>query len=162
MDLSTAIHLLGDILGVVLSEQESPQLFEIEERIRLSAKFRRAGDEKSAAALMSEVASLTVDQARAVASAFAIYFDLVNLAEENERVQALRAQAGDDFDGPIPDTIEEAICELKTQGISQDEMAVLLADLSIELVLTAHPTEAKRRTILSKIQRIADILQHLY
>ena len=162
MDLSSTIHLLGDILGEILSAQESPEIFEIEERIRLSAKARRSGDHDAGADLISEVQALTADQARAVASAFALYFDLVNLAEENERVGLLRAEANGEVDPYLRGTIEEAICTLAKSGVSREDAAGLLADLSIELVLTAHPTEAKRRTILSKIQRITVILRSLY
>ena len=162
MELSSTIHLLGDILGEILSEQESPEIFEIEERIRLSAKARRSGDRKAGADLVSEVQSLTADQARAVASAFALYFDLVNLAEENDRVGLLRGEDKGEIDPYLRGTIEEAVNTLAQSGVSREDMAGLLADLSIELVLTAHPTEAKRRTILSKIQRITEILSSLH
>jgi phosphoenolpyruvate carboxylase len=161
MDLSSTIHLLGDILGSVLSEQESPEIFEIEERIRAYAKTRRAGDGAAATELRNEVANLSLDQSRAVASAFALYFDLVNLAEEAERVLMLRAQRGQPHLPLNQDTIPATIAALKQQGVTRQQMSELLANLSIELVLTAHPTEAKRRTILSKIQRIADILDDL-
>ena len=161
MNLSDTIRLLGDILGVVLSEQESVELFEIEERIRLSAKARRGGDGAAEEILKNEVASLNVEQARVVASAFALYFDLVNLAEENDRVQMMRAGIDVETDDQTPDTIHQAVKLLKEQGVSRDAMAVVLADLSIELVLTAHPTEAKRRTILSKVERIANLLHRI-
>lgn len=162
MDLSNTIHLLGDILGTVLSEQESPELFDIEERIRGQAKLRRQGDASAEEQLTAEVACLDADQARVVASAFALYFDLVNLAEESERVQILRSEADNSSTHQRPDTIWEALAHLKSEGISREKFAELLANLSIELVLTAHPTEAKRRTILSKVQRIADILIRLH
>lgn len=162
MDLSSTIHLLGDILGVVLSEQESPGIFAIEERIRQAAKARRSGDQDAGADLISEVKALSADQGRAVASAFALYFDLVNLAEENDRVQSLRAESISQLDPSLRGTIKEAVQSLFQSGVSREDMASLLADLSIELVLTAHPTEAKRRTILSKIQRIAEILRSLH
>lgn len=82
MELSASIHLLGDLLGQVLKAQESPALFEIEERVRELAKARRAGDVNANLQLAKQVADLDNDQARAVAAAFALYFDLVNLAEE--------------------------------------------------------------------------------
>src|SRR5690349_15175628 len=82
MELSQNIHLLGDLLGKVISELESPQLFEIEERIRALAKARRNGDSVAAQKLQDEVSSLKNEDARVIAAAFAAYFDLVNLAEE--------------------------------------------------------------------------------
>lgn len=87
MDLSETIHLVGEVLGEVLRAQESPELFETEERIRALAKSRRAGDPSAAEALASAVAALSIAAARATASSFAVYFDLVNLAEEAERIQ---------------------------------------------------------------------------
>ena len=69
MELSAAIHLLGDILGEVISELESPELFAIEERIRSAAKERRAGNVQAEKQLKAEVEALDVDAARAVSSA---------------------------------------------------------------------------------------------
>ena len=78
MDLSAAIRFLGETLGKVLRTEESVRLFETEERIRALAKARRAGDPGAAPALAREVAALSTSDARGTASAFAVYFDLVN------------------------------------------------------------------------------------
>ncbi len=161
MDLPAAIRLLGDLLGHVLSEQESPALFETEERIRALAKARRAGDGESALALAREVAALDPDSARAVASAFTLYFDLVNLAEERYRVRALRERERDLHPSPIAESIPAAVAHLHAAGLTPDQMQTLLDSLHIELVLTAHPTEAKRRTLLSKVHRISLALRDL-
>ena len=159
MSLSSSIHLLGDLLGQVLREQESPALFDLEERIRQAAKDRRAGAADSESRLTAEVTALDSEQARAVAAAFTLYFDLVNLAEENERVHRLRDR---EMDAEIdPGSLDDALATLKAQGVTPEQMADLLANLDIELVLTAHPTEAKRRTILSKVMRIGSLLLEL-
>jgi phosphoenolpyruvate carboxylase len=163
MELSETIHLLGDLLGEVLIEQESQDLFVKEERIRSLAKARRSEDASEAARgdheLASEVAALDLDAARGIASAFALYFDLVNTAEDNYRVNALRQEALKNAPEPVHDSIEEAIKLLKESGLEREKMAALLENLQIELVLTAHPTEARRRTILSKIERITTALR---
>ncbi len=159
MELSSSIHLLGGLLGKVITELESPAIFELEERIRANAKARRAGENEAEARLQAIVTTLTPPQLRAVAAAFATYFDLVNLVEENFRVHVLRQQAAERYPAPIHDSIEEAILTLKANGVTHEQMAALLESLSIELVLTAHPTEARRRTILSKLQRIASLLE---
>src|SRR5688572_29162900 len=159
MELSQTIHLLGDLLGEVISELESPAIFKIEEKIRALAKARRAGD--SAKGLQQEVSSLKTDEARAVAASFATYFDLVNLAEENQRVHLLRQREDERHPQPINESIGEAIATLKSRGVTQKQMSALLENLSIELVLTAHPTEARRRTVLSKMERIAHLLKLL-
>src|SRR5688572_20943756 len=146
MELSQNIHLLGDLLGKVISELESPRIFEIEERIRALAKARRGGDAIAADHLHAEVSVLQNEDARVIAAAFAAYFDLVNLAEENQRVQLLRQREDESFPEPVHESIGEAIALLKQRGVSSEDMAALLGNLSIELVLTAHPTEARRRT----------------
>jgi phosphoenolpyruvate carboxylase len=161
MDISATIHLLGDLLGKVICELESPELFAAEENIRAQAKARRSGDLQADEQLRQAVAALDGGQARAVAAAFATYFDLVNLAEENSRVNNLRQREREIYPRPEHDSIGEAIALLKQKGVSREQMAELLKKLSIELVLTAHPTEARRRTILSKLQRIADALASL-
>ena len=159
MDISQDIHLLGDQLGKVISELESPAIFETEERIRADAKARRAGDVAAAERLRNAVAALQADEARAMAAAFAIYFDLVNLAEDNYRLGLLRKQELENAPNPVRESVAEAIAKLKAQGVTREQMSALLDNLSIELVLTAHPTESRRRTIISKLQHLADLLR---
>jgi phosphoenolpyruvate carboxylase len=161
VDLSAAIHLLGETLGGVLREQESQELFEIEERIRALAKARRTDAAPAARPLAEAVAALPVDAARVTASAFAVYFDLVNLAEETYRIQALRARERSQHPAPIGESIGDAVARLRAAGVTPARMEAVLGRLRIELVLTAHPTEAKRRTILSKLQRIGETLREL-
>jgi phosphoenolpyruvate carboxylase len=161
MDLSQTIHLLGDLLGEVISELESPDIFEVEEYIRLQAKARRGGDASAAVQLQKKVSEFFTAEARAVASAFTTYFDLVNLAEENQQVRTLQQSEDAQYPKPISESIGEAIHILKEQGVTQEQMNELLQRLSIELVLTAHPTEARRRTVLSKIEHIGRALQQI-
>jgi phosphoenolpyruvate carboxylase len=161
MELSAAIHLLGDILGNVITEIESPELFATEERIRAAAKDRRGGNAGAADQLKAEIEALDADSARVVASAFTSYFDLVNLAEENQRTQQFAEDEKKLYPEPVEESIAEAVALLKTQGVTSEQMQSLLDNLSIELVLTAHPTESRRRTILGKLQRIAQMLDDL-
>jgi len=161
MELSTAIRLLGDILGEVISELESSDLFETEERIRLAAKDRRAGKVDAVKQLESEVESLGIDEARAVSAAFTTYFDLVNLAEEYNRVQQLRERESAQHPEPLRESVGSAIASLKEGGVTPAQLQILLDGLSMELVLTAHPTESRRRTVVSKLQRVAHSLEEL-
>ncbi len=165
MEISESIHLLGDLLGQVIIEQESSEVFGIVENIRSAAKIRRQAEPAAAQAAAEElarkVAALDHGRARAVASAFTLYFDLVNLAEENTRVTVLREEESQNYPKSIHESIGEAIVQLKDMGITPLQMQALLDDLQIELVLTGHPTEAKRRTILAKNQRISEALQTL-
>lgn len=161
MEISKAIHLLGDILGSVIGELESPELFKTEERIRAAAKDRRAGNAQAAKQLAAEVEALDVNSARVIAASFATYFDLVNLAEENERVQQLREREIVQYPKPLDESVGQAIASLKREGVTPEQMQSLLDGLAVELVLTAHPTEARRRTIVSKLQRLATALDQL-
>jgi phosphoenolpyruvate carboxylase len=161
MELSQTIHLLGDLLGQVISELESPRIFDIEERVRAHAKARRAGDASAAQQLQLEVSALSADEARAVAGSFAAYFDLVNLAEEHQRVSLLRRREDERYPEPVHESIGEAVSLLKERDVSHTQMSSLLENLSIELVLTAHPTEARRRTVLSKVDRISRLLNQI-
>ena len=161
MDLSQTIHLLGDLLGQVLSELESPAIFDKEERIRAEAKARRAGDARAARRLQKAVSALRSEEARPVAAAFATYFDLVNLAEENHRVRLLRQDIDEKYPEAVGESISDAIATLKARGVTPEQMADLLENLCIEMVLTAHPTEARRRTVLSKLQRISVLLRRV-
>ena len=158
MGLSQNIHLLGDLLGRVISELESPAIFETEERIRALAKARRSGDAVAAEGLYREVSALPNEGARVIAAAFAAYFDLVNLAEENQRVRLLRQREEASYPEPVQESVGEAVGILKERGVTREQMSALLDELSIELVLTAHPTEARRRTVLSKTERITQLL----
>ncbi len=160
MDLGATIHLLGDLLGEVITARESSALFESEERLRRQALARRRGAPGAEAALVAEVQAHTTATARVMARAFTLYFDLVNLAEEAERVRALRRRERET--GPCyEDSLFDTLARLKQRGFPPEQMAALLRTLHIELVLTAHPTEAKRRTNLSKLGRIHAALQQL-
>lgn len=161
MEISQYIHLLGDLLGKVISELESAEIFEIEEEIRKEAKSRRSGDLSAAGRLQNRIQTLNADEARAVSAAFANYFDLVNLAEENFRLEMLRQQEFENGTEPIRESIGEAIALLKKNGVTEDQMRELIENLSIELVLTAHPTESRRRTIIAKLQRLSFFLHEI-
>ncbi len=160
--LSTDIHLLGDLLGQVIRSQGGIELFELEERIRALAKARRSDeDPEIEAALSQRVEALSPDQAEDIARAFTSYFELVNLAEEAHRVRVLRSRARATHPRPLAESIAAAIESLWERGVDNWEMAQLLANLHIELVFTAHPTEAKRRSVLSKLRRIGQGLHEL-
>ncbi len=161
MEISSAIRLLGDILGDVITELESRELFEAEERIRLAAKDRRGGKVEAAKQLEAEVGKLSPDEARGISAAFTTYFDLINLAEEYSRVQQLRERETKQYPAPLGESVGEAITSLKAEGVTPAQMQSLLDGLSLELVLTAHPTESRRRTVVSKLQRIARSLEYL-
>lgn len=174
--LSRDIHLLGDLLGDTLRQMEGEALFRAEETVRALAKARRAVDEyapgdaparaEADAALAArelttfitghDLATLTL-----IALAFTAYFDLVNLAEEQHRVRVLRERERQQYPHPRAESIAHAFAEFRARGVSPERVQTLLDNLSLELVFTAHPTEARRRTILSKLSRMATMLYEL-
>ncbi len=160
MELSATINLLGRLLGEVISELESPALLALEEKIRQSAKERRTAEPEAGIRLAAQVSELDVESARAMAAAFTAYFDLVNLAEEANRVRSLRVR--ERVDQERPESLDDTLATLKRRRVPAKQMQALLERLKVELVLTAHPTEAKRRTVLSKLQRISRSLRALY
>ncbi len=160
--LSQDIHLLGNILGRVIRRQAGIEIYELEERIRALTKTRRIDDDpaidKRLALIVDELSN---DEAELVARAFTAYFELINLAEEQHRVRVLRSREAAAYPQPMAESIAAAVASLSQMGVNDYELARLLDRLHIELVFTAHPTQAKRRTMLSKLRRIAKALNDL-
>jgi phosphoenolpyruvate carboxylase len=157
--LSADIHLLGDTLGQVIRQQAGIAIFDLEERIRALSKTRRTDADPSVDVYLADlVEEMTLDEAESVARAFTTYFELINLAEENHRVRVLRQRERNSYPQPLGESIPDAVVTLWEQNVDEAAMERLLQRLQVELVFTAHPTEAKRRTILSKLRRIAELL----
>jgi phosphoenolpyruvate carboxylase len=156
------VSSLGRILGHTLLEQEGKEFYDLEEHIRALAKRRRSarGRELSAAtnALRDAITELDIPTAERVARAFAHYFQVVNLAEQHHRVRRRRdyERAGNAQRGSFAELAPALVARVPRQRLDE-----LLATSSIELVLTAHPTEAQRRTVLDKHRHIATLLDHL-
>jgi phosphoenolpyruvate carboxylase len=161
--LSEQVHLLGDLLGETIVDQEGRGLFDLVEDVRGLAKAHRAGDGAAGERLLRRVEALPLAESRGVVKAFATYFKLVNLAEEEERVRVLRRRERDAHTrgGSATETIAAAVGELHASGASAEEVQALLDRLLVMPVFTAHPTEAKRRTVLTKLARMADLLHAL-
>lgn len=162
--LSADIHVLGDLLGKVIRRQAGVPAFELEERIRALSKARRQDQESATevAAKMAElVDGLNLQEISEVARAFTVYFQLINVAEDHHRARVLRARVQAESPQPIAESIRAAVTEMFDAGIDEFQMQSILQRLHIEAVFTAHPTEAKRRTLISKLKRIADGLRSL-
>jgi len=162
--LGSEVHRLAAALGRVISRLEGPKTFQTVERLRHQAKARRAGRRSAGRALAAAVAALTPEEAYNQAMAFTLYFELVNLAEENFRITRLRQRRaarlrGEDRGAPMRESIEAAVLELQRRGVTPIAMQALVDRLDIELVFTAHPTESKRRTLLTKLKRLGEILR---
>jgi phosphoenolpyruvate carboxylase len=161
--LSDDIHLLGNILGKVIRQQTGMAVYDLVERTRsLAVDNRNNPDESYIEPYLADlIGQMNLSQAEDVARAFTTYFELINLAEENHRIRVLRGRERAAYPNPPRETIANAIATLKNQGMESAEMAALLERLHIELVFTAHPTEAKRRSVLSKLRDISTVLTAL-
>ena len=161
--LRDTIRLLGNLLGETLIEQEGRALFDLVEEIRAQTKKRATARPATDAQAEEELTALANDlvsdppRALAVLKAFTTYFQLVNLAEERQRVYVLRERLrrAHARGTPMSETIAEAVAKLKNEGLSAEEVNALLQDVVIMPVFTAHPTESKRRAILLKLEAIA-------
>jgi phosphoenolpyruvate carboxylase len=162
--LSADIRRLGRILGEVIVKLEGREVLDLEEKLRLLAKSSRSGVATAERELEEMVRQLSVDDAGHMAMAFTVYFELVNLAEETHRVRLLRrrrrAQYSEPNTPPMRESIGAALRELKARNVPAETVQQILDKLCIELVFTAHPTEAKRRTMLNKLQRLAQRLHN--
>ncbi|MEF9948345.1 MAG: phosphoenolpyruvate carboxylase [Comamonas sp.] len=151
------IRLLGRILGDVIREQEGDAAFALVEQVRqLSVAFRRDADEAADKALKKLLKGLSSDQTVSVIRAFTYFSHLANLAEDRHHIRrrAVHERAGNTQEG----SIEVALARLRWAGISSGTVAKTLAKSFISPVLTAHPTEVQRQSILTAERRIAQLL----
>jgi phosphoenolpyruvate carboxylase len=159
--LSFEVKLLGSLLGQVIAEQGGVELLDLVERCRLrSIAFRESGDPAAEQALAAELDSLDVADAESLANAFTLYFQLVNLAEERETVRHIRREQAQ-IDPPAEGTPADAVAWLTERGWTADAIADLLRRLRITPVLTAHPTEARRRTMLTALRRCYRLVEQI-
>ena len=151
------IRLLGRILGDVIREQDGVAAFELVERIRtLSVAFRRHADHEADRALKKLLKGLSADQTVSVIRAFTYFSHLANLAEDRHQIRRL---AHDERAGLAQEgSLEQAMAHLRTAGIGGRAIAKTLAHSFISPVLTAHPTEVQRKSILDAERDIAKLL----
>lgn len=161
--LRSDVRFLGRLLGEVLVEQEGETLFALEEVIRKLSIRRRRGPkaERSEAAkeLADKLDALPLEQIEPILRAFTVYFRLVNIAEQHHRVRRARAHAGSPDEAPQRGSLAAVMIAARKAGVSAEDMRRALARLEVTLTLTAHPTEAARRTVLEKLYRIARRLE---
>lgn len=151
------IRLLGRILGDVIRDQEGVQTFDLVERIRkLSVSFRRHDDQAADRELKSLLKSLSGDEAVKVIRAFTYFSHLANLAEDRHHIRRreVHERAGDTQEG----SIEVALARLRWAGIGARNVAQTLAHSYLSPVLTAHPTEVQRKSILDAERDLARLL----
>ena len=164
IELSSTIHLLGEILGNVIKEQEGLSIFNKIEKIRSLSKYSRGRNKKiiskSFNKLKSEISKFTPKESLIIAKSFSRFLDFSNIAESLYSIHNIH-------DHNIRKTqetneiviLEEAIMDVfKNKNLSKDKFFETAKKINIDIVLTAHPTEVKRRTLIQKYANVNDIL----
>lgn len=152
------VRLLGELLGEVLRVREAPGLFDLVEEVRTLAKRGRTGSEEDFRRLAVRLAAMSIDDALPVARAFAHFLTLANIAEQHHRIRRRRAHHQTPDAPPQRGSCAQGLGALVAAGLSPDRVYDAVCGLRIELVLTAHPTEVIRRTLLQKHNRLAQLL----
>jgi phosphoenolpyruvate carboxylase len=159
------VRLLGEILGQVIREDAGQDLLDDVEDLRHRAIAARrhsgpadaASDSRDAFVADDEIAELVAGwplaRAEAVARAFTVYFHLANLAEEHQRIRTLRER--DTGAEPVRESLSAAVASLGDSELSDRDRAALIDRLEVHPVLTAHPTEARRRAVTEALRRIS-------
>src|ERR671921_310950 len=156
------INLLGRVLGQVLIEQEGEGLFDAEEEVRLLCKRLRfdydpALDER----LRRKIEGMDAEQLQRIVRAFSVYFQLVNIAERYHRIRRRRQYESSPSNPPQRGSLASALSRLVKEGFGAVRLRELLGEMSVGLVMTAHPTEAMRRSVRRKHVRIGEMLEAL-
>ncbi|HSM05008.1 MAG TPA: phosphoenolpyruvate carboxylase, partial [Longimicrobiales bacterium] len=161
--LSENVNLLGAMLGEAIRDRYGQDTLDLVEELRLLCKEAETEDDPARRdRAAARVAEQDTDRLVALLRAFTAFFHLVNQAEKQEivRINRERARTGG-AESARPESIGAVLEELAESGASLDEVLAVLDRLDIQPTLTAHPTEARRRTVLQKQRRIADLLGRL-
>ena len=147
------VHVLGDLLGQTMTQQHGDDFLQKVEQIRLLAKTRRQQGDGDFEKLQSVLSELDEDQLICVARAFNQFLNLTNIAEQAELTEHSQF--------PEASHLDALFTDLKRRDISNETIKEAITSLRCDLVLTAHPTEITRRTLIQKYNRIAESLQHV-
>ncbi|WP_333663699.1 phosphoenolpyruvate carboxylase [Acinetobacter sp.] len=154
------VRLLGNLLGETLKQHAGQDLFNQVEQIRALAKGARDGQIESEKQLEQLFLGLKDEEILPLTRAFSYFLNFANIAEQYHVVRN-RRQAEFDEQAPSPNPLTHLFEKFKTQQIGEQQLFQQICDLNIELVLTAHPTEVSRRTLIQKYDDITDCLSQL-
>ncbi|MDQ2666344.1 MAG: phosphoenolpyruvate carboxylase [Gemmatimonadota bacterium] len=160
LPLHEDVRRLAAALGRVISRLEGDQAFQTVETLRRDARARRReeADAPSLEQLLERIEALPLPLAATAARAFTLFFLLINTAEQVHRVRRTRVYARDADAAPQPASARWTMRKLRAEGRSADDVLGAIARLDVRPVLTAHPTESTRRTLLALQARVADLL----
>ena len=151
------VRLLGNLLGETLKEHAGQDLFNQVEQIRALSKGARDGQVEAEKQLEQLLSSLEDHEILPLTRAFTHFLNFANIAEQYHVVRS-RRQSEFDVDAPSPNPLDHLFAKFKDKQISSETLFKQICELKIELVLTAHPTEVSRRTLIQKYDGINDCL----
>jgi phosphoenolpyruvate carboxylase len=149
------VRRLGAVVGDMLREQEGEAFFEIVESTRTDSQAAREGDSSAASSMQARLSGQDLATREKLVRAFSAYFSAINMGEQIHRIRRRRAYEREGVQSHSPDAIFTA---MQRDGQTPAQVRDALARLAINPVFTAHPTEAVRRSLLTKQQRIARAL----
>lgn len=157
--LHADVRFLAGTLGEIIGRLEGPEIFDEVEALRRACRARRLGeaDAPDLDALFRRVQALPLETAAAVARGFTLFFLLINTAEQVHRVRRRRSYPREPAQ---PASFRWALSLLRDDGVAADAAAAALTALDVRPVMTAHPTESTRHTVLTLLSRVSDCLLH--
>ena len=152
------VRWLAGALGRVIRRLEGEEALQIVEQLRVATRARRHGESGAASLddLLAQIDGFSVEQCALAARAFTLFFLLINTAEQTHRVRRRNAYLGRARTDPQPASARWTMRQLRGLGVSTDAIEQAMLKLGIRPVLTAHPTESTRRTLLGLQARVAD------
>ncbi|MFA0082327.1 phosphoenolpyruvate carboxylase [Vibrio breoganii] len=154
--LTSNVKMLGNLLGRTIKDAHGEDILNKVETLRKLSKSARSGNQEDRQALINEIENLPDDQFIPVARAFNQFLNLTNIADQYHTISRHCEEQVCE-----PDVIQTLFSKLSSQDISKAEASEAINNLNIELVLTAHPTEVTRRTMINKLLKINDCLSKL-
>ena len=149
------VSMLGKLLGDTIKEALGENILDRVEAIRKLSKSSRAGNDASRQELLTTLQNLSNDELLPVARAFSQFLSLTNTAEQYHSISPHGEAASN------PEVMAQLFTRLKNNNLSDEQIKKAVDDLSIELVLTAHPTEITRRTLIHKLVEVNNCLSQL-
>ena len=153
--------LLAEVLHDVIRASDGEAAVQLLDDAVALGRSARGGDEAAAERLAELVAGLDLERTEVLVRSLTRWFQLVNLAEDNERVRRIRQRERRDAPAPRPGSVRQVIAELAAREVPGSEVAALLRGAELRLVMTAHPTESRRRTTINKLARVFGVLREL-
>ncbi|HEX5193135.1 MAG TPA: phosphoenolpyruvate carboxylase [Solirubrobacteraceae bacterium] len=153
--------LLTGVLREVIALAEGEDAVALLDQAVALGTGARQGSEDAADALARLIGALDLGRMEVLVRALTRWFQLINLAEDNERIRRLRERDVADPGRPRSGSLREAIGDLAAAGMSREQLQRMLWQAELRLVMTAHPTEARRRTTIDKLARVFAVLHEL-